>query len=75
MFMSDQKWTIALLKLLDNMNAIIKWARAVAKNNNYSFYPQGGLLRCKNVDILFESMNNAKELLPSVQPVPTQNFL
>ena len=53
MFMSDQKWTIALLKLLDNMNAIIKWARAVAKNNNYSFYPQGGLLRSKNVDILF----------------------
>ena len=71
--------TIALLKLLDNMNtpdytfeAIIKWARA-AKANNYLFYPQGGLLRSKNVDILFQSMNNAKQLLSSIQPVPTQN--
>ncbi len=25
------------------------------------------------MDILFQSMNNAKKLLPSVQPVPTQN--
>ena len=40
---------------------------------NNLFYPQGGLLRFKNVDILFQSMNNAKQLLPSVQPVPTQN--
>jgi hypothetical protein len=79
MFTSDQKWTIALLKLLNDMNAPdykfeanIKWARA-AKDNNYSFYPQGGLSRSKNVDILFQSMNNAKQLLPSVQPVPTQN--
>ena len=52
--------------------AIIKWGRA-AKDNNYSFHPQGGLSRSKNVDILFQSMNNAKQLLPSVQPVPTQN--
>ncbi len=79
MFTSDQKWTTALLKLLDDMNApdytfaaIIKWGRA-AKDDNYSFHPQGGLLRSKNVDILFQSMNNAKQLLPSVQPVPTQN--
>jgi hypothetical protein len=79
-FTSDQKWTIALLKLLDNMNApdyafeaIIKWARA-AKDSNYLFYPQGGLSWSKNVDILFQSMNNnAKQLLPSVQPVATQN--
>ena len=79
MFTCDQKWTIALLKLLDNMNApdyafeaIIKWGRA-AKDDNYSFHPEGGLSRSKNVDILFQSMNNAKQLLPSVQPVPTQN--
>ena len=79
MYMSDQKWMIALLKLLDNMNvpdcafeAIFKWVRA-AKDNNYLFYPQGGLSRSKNVDILFQSMNNAKQLLPFVQPVPTQN--
>jgi hypothetical protein len=80
MFVSDQKWTIALLKLLDNMNAtdyafkqvIIKWGCA-AKDDNYSFFPQGGLSRSKNVDILFQSMNNSKQILPSVQPVPTQN--
>jgi hypothetical protein len=52
--------------------AIIKWARA-AKDDNFLFYPQGGSSRSKNVDILSQSMNNAKQLLPSVQPVPTQN--
>jgi hypothetical protein len=79
MFTSDQKWTIALLKSFDDMNApddtfevIIKRART-AKADNYLFYPQGGLLRSKNVDILFQSMNNAKQLLSSIQPVPTQN--
>jgi hypothetical protein len=51
--------------------AIIKWGRA-AKDNHYSFHPQGGLSRSKNVDILFQSMNNAKQLLPSVQPITTQ---
>ena len=51
--------------------AIIKWSQA-AKDNNYSFGPQGGLSCSKNVDILFQSMNNAKQLLPSVQSVPTQ---
>jgi hypothetical protein len=72
MFTSDQKWTIASLKLLDAMNApnyafsaIIKWARA-AKAHNYSFYPQGGLSHSKNVDILFQPMNNAKQLCQSV---------
>ena len=79
MFTSDQKWSIVLLKLLDDMNApdyafeaINEWVRA-AKADNYLFYPQGGLSRSKNVDVLFQSMNNAKQLLPSVQPVPTQN--
>jgi hypothetical protein len=52
--------------------AIIKWARA-AKDDNYLFYPQGGLLRSKNVNILFQSMNNAKQLLPSLRSVSTQN--
>ena len=75
-FTSDQNWTIALLKLLDNMNApdfafeaSIEWAGS-AKDDNYLFYPQGRLSRSKNVDILFQSMNNAKQLLPYVQPVP-----
>jgi hypothetical protein len=53
--------------------AIIKWAQ-VAKHNIYSFYPQDGLLRSKNVVILFLPMNNAKQqFLLSVQSVPTQN--
>ena len=75
MYTTDQKWTIALLKLLDDMNApdyafekIIKWARG-AKNDNYSFYPQGGLSRSKNVDVLFSSMTNATKLLPNIQTV------
>jgi hypothetical protein len=78
-YVSDQKWTITLLKLLDNMNAPdykfeanMKWARAT-KDNNYSLNPQGGLSRSKNVDILFQSMSNAQQLLPSVQPMPTHN--
>ena len=79
MFTTDQKWTIALLKLLDDMNApdyafkaIIKWARA-AKDDNYSFFPKGGLSRSKNVDILFQSMTNATQLLPAIQPVSEAN--
>jgi hypothetical protein len=48
MYSTDQKWTIALLKLLDDMNApdyafasVLKWARN-AQANGYSFYPIGG---------------------------------
>ena len=79
MFTTDQKWTIALLKLLDDMNApdyafkaIMKWARA-AKDDNYSFFPKRGLSRSKNVDILFQSMTNATQLLPAIQPVSEAN--
>ena len=79
MFTTDQKWTIAFLKLLDDMNApdyafkaIIKWARA-AKDDNYSFFPKGGLSRSKNVDILFQSVTNATQLLPAIQPVSEAN--
>ena len=53
--------------------AIIKWGRA-AKDDNHSFYSQSGLSRSKHVDILFQSMNNAKQLLPAVQSVPTQTL-
>jgi hypothetical protein len=48
MFSTDQKWTIALLKLLDDMNApdyafasVLTWARD-ASADGYSFYPVGG---------------------------------
>ena len=58
MFTSDQKLTIAILKWLDDMHApdyaleaIIKWGRA-AKDDNHSFYSQGGLSRSKHVDFL-----------------------
>ena len=72
---TDQKWTVALLKVLDNMNApdyafgdILAWARG-AHAANYSFNPVGGLSRSKNIDVLFDSMPNARQLLPSIVPV------
>ena len=72
MFSTDQKWTISLLKILDNMNApdyafesILKWARN-AHADGYSFYPNGGPSRIHNIDVLFKSVANAQRLLPSV---------
>ena len=74
-FTSDQKWTIALLKLLDNMNApdyaftaVLKWARGASKEG-YSFHPEGGQSRMQNVDVLFNSVKNTNRLLPSVKRV------
>ena len=47
----DQKWTAALLKVMDDINApdyafglILAWARG-ASAEAYSFHPQGGLDR------------------------------
>jgi hypothetical protein len=75
MYTTEQKWTVALLKLLDDIHApdyafrlIIEWAR-LAKNDGYSFLPLGGLTRNANVDLLFKSLPNASLLLPSIQPV------
>lgn len=72
---TDQKWTVDLLKVLDNINApdyafgdILAWARG-ANAANYSFNPVGGLSRSKNIDVLFDSMPNARQLLPSIVPV------
>lgn len=71
----DQKWTVALLKVLDDINApdyafgsILAWARA-ASADEYSFYPQGGLDRSRNVEVLLKSMSNATQLLPNVVSV------
>jgi hypothetical protein len=70
MFTSNQKWTIALLKLLDNMNApdyafeaIIKWARA-DRDDNYTFLPEDGfaLQKCR----YFVSVNEQCKAAPSV---------
>ena len=72
MHMKDQKWTVDLLKILDNMNApdyaygdILSWARD-ASADNFTFNPPGGLSRSRSVDLLFQSIPNAHELLPSV---------
>jgi hypothetical protein len=74
-FASDQKWTIALLTLLDDMNApdyaftaVLKWAR-VASEEWYSFNPKGGQSCMQNVDVLFNSVKNAKRLLPTLERV------
>jgi hypothetical protein len=71
-FSTDQKWTILLLKILDDMNApdyafesILKWA-CNAHADGYSFYPNGGQSRIHNIDVLFKSVANAQRLLPSV---------
>ena len=80
MYSTDQKWTIALLKLLDDMNApdyafankILKWAQC-AQEEGYTFQPANGGLSCtRNVDALYASLTNTKRLLPliaTVQPV------
>jgi hypothetical protein len=68
----DQKWTAALLKVMDNINAldyafglIFAWARD-ASAEQYSFHPQGGLDHARNVTVLVKSIANATQLLPSV---------
>ena len=80
MFTTDQKWTVALLKLLDDMNVpdyvfskILKWAHS-AQAKGYLLYPaNGGLSRTRNIDVLFASIKNAKQLLPSVSTIQFTN--
>ncbi|KAI2507842.1 hypothetical protein MHU86_6622 [Fragilaria crotonensis] len=74
-FSTNQKWTVALLKLLNDMNApdyafeaILTWARA-AIADGFSFQPEGGKTHRRNVDRLYAMMNNATQLLPSVRRV------
>ena len=70
---------IALLKLLDDMNApdyafgfVLQWARA-ASAAKYSFAPPGGLSSNRNIDVLFASLSNARQLLPSVVNVDVKH--
>jgi hypothetical protein len=72
MYTVDKKWTAALLKLMDNINApdyafglILPWARG-ASADKYLFHPQGGLDCAHNVPVLVKSIANAIQLLPSV---------
>jgi hypothetical protein len=71
-FSTNQKWTVALLLLLNDMNApdyafkaILTWARA-AIADGFSFQPEGGNTHRRNVDRPYSMMNNATQLLPSV---------
>ena len=75
MYTTDQKWTVDLLKIIDDMNApdyafkaIIKWSHS-AHDAKYSFYPPGGQTPFRNVNVLFFSMDNATKLLPNVRNV------
>jgi hypothetical protein len=68
----DQKWTAALLKVMDNINApdyafglILAWARG-ASTEEHSFHPPGGLDCACNVTALVKSIANATQVLPSV---------
>ncbi len=68
----DQKWTAALLKVMDDINApdyvfglILAWARG-ASAEEYSFHPQGDLDCARHVTVLVKSIANATQLLPSV---------
>ncbi|KAI2503442.1 hypothetical protein MHU86_10990 [Fragilaria crotonensis] len=76
LYTDNQKWTVALLKILDDMNApdyafasVLRWARG-ANAARYSFYPDGGLSRLRSIDLLFFlGMKNEKQFLPSVVKV------
>ena len=68
----SQKWTIALLKVLDTINApdhafgkILAWAKD-ASSEGYDFEPIGGRVRRKAIENLFPTIKNAQHLLPAV---------
>ena len=75
MHTTDHKWTVDVLKVLDDMNApdyafgnILAWTRG-ASAAHYSFKPPGDLSRFKSVDLLFDAMPNACQLLPTIVPI------
>jgi hypothetical protein len=76
-YTTDQKWTIALLKVLDDMRnapdyafkSMVEWARDACADG-YSFQAvTGGVARSKNVDALINSVHNGRLALPSVLTV------
>ena len=75
-YTTDQKLTIALLKVLDDMNApdyafksMMEWVRDACADG-YSFQAvTGGVARSKNVDALINSVHNGRLVLPSVLTV------
>ena len=72
---TDQKWTVSLLKILDDMHApdyafgqVLGWARD-AQAAGFSFRPPGGLSRSKQIDRLYDLIPEARQLLPSRSPL------
>ena len=70
-----QKWTVELLKILDEFNApdqafeeIIRWAQGAYKDG-FNFEPPAGVTRNRNITIMCKSLQNAQHLLPSVKTV------
>ena len=73
LFTSDQKWTITLLKLLNDMNApdyactaVLKLAQGASKEG-YSFHPKGSQSCMQNIDVSFNSVKMQR--LPTVKRV------
>jgi len=72
---NENKWTIVLLKILDDMNApdyafkkIIGWAHE-AKQHGYSFQPPGGLTRKNNIAYFRKKIFQSEKLLPKIETV------
>lgn len=75
MYTTDQKWTVRLLKILDDANApdyafghVLEWARE-SSLDGYSYQPMGGLSRARNVDALIHSVRNGDKILPYMKRV------
>ena len=71
----NQKWTVSLLKILNDMNApdyafsnILRWGYD-AKAEGYTFKPPGGFNRNRNISLIYNSLHNADKLRPSVRTV------
>ena len=69
----NQKWTVSLLKILNDMNApdyafsnIIQWGYDT-QAEGYAFKPPGGINRNRNIALIYNSLHNADKLRPSVR--------
>jgi len=74
-FTHDYKWTIKLLKILDDINApnsafkdIMKWAQD-AHMNGFSFIPPAGDSRKQNIAHFRKLCTNSQQLQPQILPV------
>jgi hypothetical protein len=70
-----QKWTVALLKLLNDINApdyafgqLLQWG-CNAMSDGYTFNPPCGVNRNRNIAGLYDTLHNADKLRPRVQTV------